>query len=62
MDKLTAIKEIVWETNNMKPSKASLKRIRKAADVLGFDDLEVIELEEYLAFRNAQRELFAKFQ
>lgn len=62
MEKITAVREFIWDSNNKRPSKASLKRIRKAGKVLGLSATEQIEIEQALDYRKWDTaELYPKF-
>lgn len=61
--KIQAIREIIWDANNKKPSKTSLKRVRQAGKILGLTDEEQIQLENVLDYRGfSTNELYQRFQ
>jgi hypothetical protein len=51
MDKLQAVRILMKDTNNKRPSKASLKRTQNACKALGLSDKETRQIETDLEYR-----------
>jgi|CXWL01.1.fsa_nt_gi hypothetical protein len=63
MTKPEAIQEIIWDSNNVRPSKASLSRCRKAGKALDLSETEQRDLEVFLDYRkHTTFELYGKFE